>query len=681
MMTEFHLNPRFKLQSVLLLVIVLLAFGLRLYRLDSQELWGDESASVLARRLSETQVLLGKTDVHPPLYFFTLREAMLAFGESLFAIRFVSVLWSVLAIPLVYRIGKRAIGSDAAGILTALVTTVSALQVLYAQEARMYAMATAWAAASLWCTVELLRRTTPTPALPLRGGESTPRKAALAGTRSGARGEGRAWWIAFILTSLIGMYTHYFVAFVVIAEGLALLWAAQRDRGTFIRLAVAAAVIAVIYAPWIPIQRQYAASQAYARWELLTPAVFVDVIRQTLTSWSVARYNVIPTKPFPGAGWGTVVVAAVALVGAMAALRTRRIEAALMPLAATVVLVLGWAINPILPVFQDRYLMIGAPAYLVLIGAGLHQISNTCTARKCRCLKSQISKAVLAVGIVAVLAPQVMALHAWFADPSFVKGEYGKAMAFISARAQPGDVLLLNNYSQWGLFDYYRPKNVPAELVPAGVTASDAETDVALKPLVNGKQRAWLVEFGYASQYDPDHRAERWLAQHGYKQLAQDFVGLRVNLYILGATPDEAAPAYRLDAQLGQSIALTGYTLDASRDSVRPGDSLRLTLFWQAKDKVSARYTVFTHLVDSTGKPVAQTDSPPLGGTAPTDSWQVGVTVVDRYAIAIPPSTLPGQYELRVGMYPWPDLTRLPVTLNGKLSGDYVPLAMIRVTQ
>jgi mannosyltransferase len=500
----------------------------------------------------------------------------------------------------------------------------------------------------------------------------------LSGRRAG--GEGRGWWIAFVLTSLIGMYTHYFVAFVVIAEGLALLWAARRDRRLFVRLAIATAVISAVYAPWIPVQRQYAASQAYARWELLTPGVFVDVVRQTLTSWSVARYHVIPTKPFPGADWGTIVVAAAALVGAIGALRTRRVEAALVPLTAAIVLVLGWAINPILPVFQDRYLMIGAPAYLVLIGAGLQQISDfglQISERPRRSTLHALRPTVLVVGVAAVIAPQAVALRAWFADPSFVKGEYGKAMTFISARAQPGDVLLLNNYVQWGLFDYYRPANVPAQLVPAGATASDAEAEAALKPLVNGKQRAWLVEFGYAAQYDPDHRAERWLAEHGYKQLAQDFVGLRVNLYDLGATPGQAALAHRLDAQLGQSILLTGYTLES--DSVHSGDSVRLTLFWQAKDKISARYTVFAHLADSTGKPIAQTDSQPLGGTAPTDSWQVGATLADRYALAIQPGTPPGQYELRVGMYLWPDLTRLSVTLNGKPSGDYVPLTTIRV--
>jgi mannosyltransferase len=634
-----------RLRFASLLAIVLLAFSLRLYRLDAQELWGDESASVGARRLSEVQVLLGKTDVHPPLYFFTLREAMLLFGTSLLAIRYVSAFWGVLVVPLVYRIGKRAM-SRQAGALAALFAAVSAYQVFYSQEARMYTMATAWAAASLWCTVELLRPSSPT-LLPKRE---------------------KGVWIAFILTSLVGMYTHYFVAFVVIAEGLALLWAARRDRRMLTRLAVATAIVAVVYAPWIPIQRSYAMTQAYTRWNLLAPGVFVEVVRQTLISWSVVAYNVVPTKMFPGADWGTVIVVAVALIGVVATIRARHIEATLMPLTATTVLVLGWVINPILPVFQDRYLMIGTPAYLVLVGAGLQQISN---------IKYQISKVALAVGVVAVIAPQVLALRAWFTDPSFVKGEYGKAMTFVSTRAQPGDVLLLNNYIQWGLFDYYRPANLPAKLVPTEALGSDARTDAELENLVAGKTRAWLVDFGYAAQYDPEHRAERWLAQHGYKQLAQDFIGVHISLYYLACRPSDS-PAHRLDAKLGQSAALVGYTLE--RDSARPGDSVCLTLFWQAVDKMAKSYTVFAHVVDSTGQPVAQTDSPPLGGTAPTDTWQVGATIVDRYAILIKPNTPPGEYELRVGMYPWPDLTPLPVTSNGQPAGNHVSLTTIHVT-
>jgi len=645
------------LHFAILVLLVWLAFSLRVYRLDAQELWGDESVSVSARRLSETQVLLGKTDVHPPLYFFALREAMLLLGSSHLAIRFVSVFWGTLIVPLVYRIGRRAMG-DTAGELAAVITTVSALQVFYSQEARMYTMATAWAAASLWCVVELLRRVS---------------------LLSASKVSDRGWWIAFIITSLIGMYTHYFVAFVVIAEGLALLWTARRSRAVFIRLAAATVVISAVYAPWIPIQRQYAMSQAYARWNLLTLDVFVQVVRQTLTSWSVILYNVKPAQMFPGADWGTPVVAAFALLGAIAAIGARRIEAALMPLCVVVVLILGWAINPILPVFQDRYLMIGTPAYLVLIGAGVKQIAD-CGVRvaslKPLVSSLAVSKIILIAAMVAVIAPQATALRAWFADPTFVKGGYGKAMAFVSMHAQPGDILLLNNYMQWSLFDYYRPANVEARLVPVEALFSDAETDAALKALTAGRSRAWLVEFGYAIQYDPEHRAERWLAQHGYKQLAQDWPGLRLNLYLLGAARD-STPAHHLDARLGRDIALLGYTL--ASESVRPGESICLTLFWQATNPMSMRYTVFTHLVDPRGRLIAQMDSPPQGGTAPTDTWQAGEIIVDHYALALPPDTPPGQYELRVGMYPWPDITPLPVALNGQLSGSHVPLTKISV--
>jgi hypothetical protein len=277
-----------------------------------------------------------------------------------------------------------------------------------------------------------------------------------------------------------------------------------------------------------------------------------------------------------------------------------------------------------------------------------------------------------------VIAPQAIALRAWFADPTFVKGEYGKAMTFVSTHAQPGDILLLNNYVQWGLFDYYRPTNVKAQLVPTEALFNDDKTDAAMASLAAGRARAWLVEFGYAVQYDPEHRAERWLAQHGYKQLSQDFPGLRLNLYVLGASPDDSMPARRLDARLGKDIALLGYTLES--ESVRPGESVRLTLFWQAINLMTTRYTVFAHVADSANRPpIAQTDSQPLGGTAPTDSWQVGATIIDRYAILLPANTPPGQYELRVGMYTWPDLTRLPVALNGQPAGDYVLLAKISV--
>ena len=50
-----------------------------------------------------------------------------------------------------------------------------------------------------------------------------------------------------------------------------------------------------------------------------------------------------------------------------------------------------------------------------------------------------------------------------------------------------------------------------------------------------------------------------------------------------------------LDVRLGPSIRLLGYEL--AQDTVQPGGTLDLTLYWQADEPVTARYKVFTHLL------------------------------------------------------------------------------------
>ncbi len=79
--------------------------------------------------------------------------------------------------------------------------------------------------------------------------------------------------------------------------------------------------------------------------------------------------------------------------------------------------------------------------------------------------------------------------------------------------------------------------------------------------------------------------------------------------------------------------------------------TLVLTLTWQAVDPVAADYTTFVHLLDEQGEKVAQRDGQPCGGECPTSSWQPGAIVVDRYELAVPPESLPGPYDLRLGLY------------------------------
>ena len=75
-----------------LLAIILLAVGLRLYRLDHQSLWNDEGTSVaLAQRDLVTITKSAALDIHPPLYYYALHVWLRLFGASEFAVRSLSV--------------------------------------------------------------------------------------------------------------------------------------------------------------------------------------------------------------------------------------------------------------------------------------------------------------------------------------------------------------------------------------------------------------------------------------------------------------------------------------------------------------------------------------------------------------------------------------------------------------
>ncbi len=115
-----------------------------------------------------------------------------------------------------------------------------------------------------------------------------------------------------------------------------------------------------------------------------------------------------------------------------------------------------------------------------------------------------------------------------------------------------------------------------------------------------------------------------------------------------------------LDANFGGQIRLLGYTLDG--DTVRPGDTLRLILYWQALKPIEKSYTVFAHLLDGNGVIRGQEDSTPVNSSYPTDEWTPGETIVDRYYdLTVAPDAPPGPYTIEVGLYYQPTGIRLDV--------------------
>ncbi|HJZ45585.1 MAG TPA: hypothetical protein VKE41_00395, partial [Roseiflexaceae bacterium] len=113
-------------------------------------------------------------------------------------------------------------------------------------------------------------------------------------------------------------------------------------------------------------------------------------------------------------------------------------------------------------------------------------------------------------------------------------------------------------------------------------------------------------------------------------------------------------PPHLLGFQLGDDMRLQGYAID--KTIARPGDSLLLTLWWQALAAPGDERSVLVQLLDRGGAIVAQADGPPAHGGRPTSQWQAGDTVIDSRQVRLPADLPNGAYTLVFGMYRWPSL-------------------------
>jgi len=128
---------------------------------------------------------------------------------------------------------------------------------------------------------------------------------------------------------------------------------------------------------------------------------------------------------------------------------------------------------------------------------------------------------------------------------------------------------------------------------------------------------------------------------------------------------------------LGDGVRLLGYDVD---DGARPGETLRLTLYWQCVAEMTESYTVFAHLLDVDNVIRGQVDRLPANGAAPTTGWLQGEVITDPYEIPIDREAPPGRYTVEIGMYDATTMERLPTfDARGAPQGDNVPLIHIEV--
>jgi len=123
---------------VLLLGLVLaISLFLRFYDLGTESIWLDEAESIRESALSPRGI--AEHANQPPLYFLLLRGWIHLFGTGEIALRSLSAVFGVLAVWLVFLVGK-ALFNPRVGLISAFLTSFAYFPLAHSQDTRAYSL-------------------------------------------------------------------------------------------------------------------------------------------------------------------------------------------------------------------------------------------------------------------------------------------------------------------------------------------------------------------------------------------------------------------------------------------------------------------------------------------------------------------------------------------------------------
>jgi uncharacterized membrane protein len=445
-------------------MLLALASAARVWTLGDKNIWLDEAAS-WTEATSPVERMLGSVagDVHPPLYYLMLKGWVAMAGDSAIAMRSPSVVFGVLIVLLCWLLAGRWL-TGPVRTMTVLWLALSPHLIFFAQEARMYAPATA---AVLTAALAYRRWTE-------------------------SRFASRRALTAFTAAMVVALYLHYFTALFLAALWIHLIVIRREPPWREWSLAHAAMILA--YLPWLSVAAdQFSRGQPWRQpLTLLEYPVQLFVLLAEFSAGFHLRWTWAIAIAF-------LVIAVVVIRGWLGLLSVtateRREQDIFLALACGVPVIVSLAALPVTGhMTLSRYLAFVVPLLILGVGRGLIAVG------------SRRANAVALLGGATIAS--AICLASYYRDPfrDFDVRPVVRAVETEASARPDGVVLLEPAFIDMCIKYYSRQPPVRYQRIPPGTDIWHALTDAAR----HGRGPLWLVVTRNSLTFDAEGVPDGW---------------------------------------------------------------------------------------------------------------------------------------------------------------------------
>lgn len=498
------------------LLIVFLAFAWRIIGLDRQSLWRDEIDAIFFSLQDLPQLLSMFTapGQNGALYFLALRPWFALVGTSEFALRFPSLIASVLSIPLIWQVGRQLMPRSKKlynpPLLATLLLAANPYQLWYAQEGKMYALVTLLTLLAAWFWLRGIQR----------GGWQP--------------------WLSLLVTTSLAIHAHLLMVLLIPLFLVWFLLAWPQSKMHWVGFTLFLGGLSLPYIPLI-----------WWQWPMLTASEIRTALSFTPLTTVLASvlmyqsHSILPPTHF---AW-LVPFFVLGLNGLLIGVRTPSLQPnrpwIRLPIWRRHLLISAWFMIPLLsiyglslrqPVFMPRYVIWIAPALMMLMALGMNVLWQNSN-RKLRPLL--VLLLIYLVGYWGYIG--------WKEKTLDLKADLRGAVRYVSQRRHPDELLILQIPHLELAYQYYARDQGPNPFQESeahlgwwrgGPWTNDGLSDDRARRIVDeemrektaGASEIWVLQSEAQLRDERDLMGE-WLNQNTTLIEEVTFYGTNVHLY------------------------------------------------------------------------------------------------------------------------------------------------------